>query len=249
MRKKLIAGNWKMNKTPSEAMELVELLKNKVKDSENDVVFCVPFIDLDIVCDILKETDIHVGAQNMYFEDKGAYTGEISADMIKNVGADYVIIGHSERRAYFAETDETVNLKVKKAIEKELNPIVCVGESLEQKETKIGLDFVRLQVKCAFKDISPEDALKVTIAYEPIWAIGTGRTASNEDAQAFCKAIRDTIAEIYDSSTAENIRILYGGSVKSTNAKGLFAMPDIDGALVGGASLNEDFEKIVNYNK
>lgn len=238
-----------MNKTPTEALELVELLKDKVQSDESDVVFCVPFIDLSIVCDVLKNTSIHVGAQNMYFEDKGAYTGEVSADMIKCVGADYVIIGHSERREYFAETDETVNLKLKKAIEKDLKPIVCVGESLEQKETKIGLDFVRIQVKCAFKEISAQDAVKVTIAYEPIWAIGTGRTASNEDAQTVCKAIRETLAEIYDSSISDNIRILYGGSVNAVNAKGLFEMSDIDGALVGGASLNEDFEKIVNYNK
>lgn len=249
MRRKLVAGNWKMNKTPKEAIQLVDLLKDAVEDGESDVLFCVPFVDLIPVCERLKDSKISVGAQNMHFEDKGAYTGEISADMLKEIGVEYVIIGHSERRAYFAETDETVNLKVKKALEKDLKPIVCVGESLEQQEGRMALDVIRMQVKGAFRSLSTEDASKVTVAYEPIWAVGTGRTASNRHAQALCKTIRDTVSELYDPSVGEVIRVLYGGSVNASNVKGLFDMPDIDGALVGGASLKEEFEKIVNYGK
>ncbi len=247
MRKKIIAGNWKMNKTPKEALELVDLLKSKVDTDKSDVVFCVPFVDLIPVAEALKGTNIAVGAQNMHFQNSGAYTGEVSADMLLDIGVKYVIIGHSERRQYFNETDETVNKKVLKAIEKGLIPIVCVGESLEQREKNVTVDFVRIQVKSAFKDVTSEQAKGVVLAYEPIWAIGTGITATSEQAEEVCAAIRKTVAEIYDQSVADEIRIQYGGSVNGSNAGELFGMADIDGGLVGGASLKEDFESIVNY--
>lgn len=247
MRKKIIAGNWKMNKTPKEAKELINLLKDKTNADESDVVFCVPAVDIPAAAAELKDTHISVGAQNVHFEDSGAFTGEISADMLKELGVRYVVIGHSERRAYFGETDETVNKRTIKALEKGLIPIVCVGESLEQREDNITFELVRIQVKKAFKSISAEDAEKIVIAYEPIWAIGTGKTATSQQAQEVCKAIRDVISEIYDKETAEKIRIQYGGSVNASNAAELFAMPDIDGGLVGGASLKEDFIQIVNY--
>jgi triosephosphate isomerase len=247
MRKKIIAGNWKMNKTPAEARELVSLLKDKVNTSESDVVFCVPSIDIPIVVQELKGSEIAVGAQNVYFEDKGAFTGEISADMLCELGVKYVIIGHSERRAYFGETDETVNKKTIKALEKGLVPIVCVGESLEERQDNIAFELIRIQVKKALKSIPSESAEKVVIAYEPIWAIGTGKTATSEQAQEVCKAIRDVLSEIYDRQTADKIRIQYGGSVNAGNAGELFSMPDIDGGLVGGASLKADFEGIVKY--
>jgi len=249
MRKKIIAGNWKMNKTPNEALELVKLLKDKVNTSEKEVIFCPPYIDLLSVAQALKGTDIFVAAQNMYYEDKGAFTGEIAPDMLIEAGIKYTIIGHSERRTYFAETDETVNKKVIKAIEKGIVPIVCVGETLEQREDNIQIEFIRIQVKKAFKNVGGNDARKVIIAYEPIWAIGTGKTATSEQAEEICSEIRNVIKEIYDEHIADNIRILYGGSVNASNAKELFTMPNIDGGLVGGASLKEDFEKIVNYDK
>jgi len=247
MRKKIIAGNWKMNKTPKEALELVQLLKDKVDVDFADVVFCVPAIDLIPVADALKDTNISVGAQNMYFMDNGAYTGEISPDMLTEIGVKYVIIGHSERRQYFNETDKTVNKKVVKALEKNLIPIVCVGETLEQREKGITVDFIRIQVKAALQNISAEKAAGIIFAYEPIWAIGTGITATSEHAEEVCLAIRSVIGEIYDSDTAGKVRIQYGGSVKGSNAKELFSMSNIDGGLVGGASLNEDFINIVNY--
>ena len=247
MRKKIIAGNWKMNKTPKEALELVDLLKSKVDTDKSDVVFCVPFVDLIPVAEALKGTNIAVGAQNMHFQNSGAYTGEVSADMLLDIGVKYVIIGHSERRQYFNETDETVNKKVLKAIFKVFIPIVCVGESLEQREKNVTVDFVRIQVKSAFKDVTSEQAKGVVLAYEPIWAIGTGITATSEQAEEVCAAIRKTVAEIYDQSVADEIRIQYGGSVNGSNAGELFGMADIDGGLVGGASLKEDFESIVNY--
>jgi len=247
MRKKIIAGNWKMNKTPKEALELVQLLKSKVNTDKVDVVFCVPAIDIIPVADALKDTKISVGAQNMYFKDSGAFTGEISADMLIETGVKYVIIGHSERRQYFNETDETVNKKVLQAIEKGLTPIICVGETLAQREKAITVDFVRIQVKSALKDVTSEQAQNIVIAYEPIWAIGTGITATSEQAQEVCAAIRNVIGEIYNDDVAEKVRIQYGGSVNGSNAAELFGMPDIDGGLVGGASLKEDFGSIVNY--
>ena len=246
-RKKIIAGNWKMNMTPSEAVKLIEELKPVVVNNEVDVVFCVPAIDIIPALEATKGTNIKIGAENMYFENSGAYTGEISPAMLKDVGIEYVIIGHSERREYFAETDETVNKKVLKAFEYGITPIVCCGETLTQREQGITIDFIRQQIKIAFRNVSAEQPKVAVIAYEPIWAIGTGVTATTEQAQEVCAAIRKCIAEIYDEATAEAIRIQYGGSVNAKNAAELFAQSDIDGGLVGGASLKPEFGNIVNY--
>ena len=246
-RKKIIAGNWKMNMTPSEAVKLVEELKPLVVNDEVDVVFCVPAIDIITAMEAAKGTNIQIGAENMYFEEKGAYTGEISPNMLVDAGVKYVIIGHSERREYFAETDETVNKKVLKAFEHGLTPIICCGETLTQREQGITLDWIRQQIKIAFQNVTAEQAKTAVIAYEPIWAIGTGKTATSDQAEEVCGAIRACIAEVYDEATAAEIRIQYGGSVNAGNAAELFAKPDIDGGLVGGASLKPDFGKIVNY--
>ena len=247
MRRKIIAGNWKMNKTPSEAVALVNELKDLVKNDEVDVVYCVPAIDIVPVAEAVKGTNVKVGAENMYFEESGAYTGEISAAMLKDVGVEYVIIGHSERRDYFKEDDVLLNKKVKKAIEAGITPILCCGETLEQREMGIAVDFIRLQIKSDLKDVAASDVAKLVIAYEPIWAIGTGKTATSEQAEEICKAVRDCVREMYDNDTAEKVRIQYGGSVNAGNAAELFTKPNIDGALVGGASLKADFGKIVNY--
>ena len=247
MRRKIIAGNWKMNKTPSEAVALVNELKDLVKNDEVDVVYCVPAIDIVPVVEAVKGTNVKVGAENMYFEESGAYTGEISAAMLKDSGVEYVIIGHSERRDYFKEDDVLLNKKVKKAIEAGITPILCCGETLEQREMGIAVDFIRLQIKSDLKDVSAADVAKLVIAYEPIWAIGTGKTATSDQAEEICKAVRDCIREMYDDATAEKVRIQYGGSVNAGNAAELFTKPNIDGALVGGASLKADFGKIVNY--
>ena len=246
-RRKIIAGNWKMNMTPTEAVKLAETLKPLVVTDEADVVFCVPAIDIIPVVEAVKGTNIVVGAENMYFEEKGAYTGEISPSMLTDAGVKYVIIGHSERREYFAETDETVNKKVLKAFEHGLTPIICCGESLKQREQGITLDWIRQQIKIAFQGVTADQAKTAVIAYEPIWAIGTGKVATTEQAEEVCGAIRACIGEIFDAATAEAIRIQYGGSVSAASAPELFAQPDIDGGLVGGASLKEDFGKIVNY--
>lgn len=246
-RRKIIAGNWKMNMTPSEAVELVNTLKPLVVTDDADVVFCVPAIDIIPAMEAAKGTNIQIGAENMYYEEKGAYTGEISPGMLTDAGVKYVIIGHSERREYFAETDETVNKKVLKAFEHEITPIICCGESLTQREQGITIDWIRQQIKIAFLNVTAAQAATAVVAYEPIWAIGTGKTATTEQAQEVCKAIRDCIAEIYDEATAEAIRIQYGGSVNAATAADLFAQADIDGGLVGGASLKADFGKIVNY--
>lgn len=248
-RKKIIAGNWKMNMTPSQAVELVNTLKPLVVNDEVDVVFCVPAIDIIPAMEAAKGTNIQIGAENMYYEEKGAFTGEIAPDMLTDVGVKYVIIGHSERREYFAETDETVNRKVLKAFEHGITPIICCGESLTQREQGITIDWIRQQIKIAFLNVTAEQAASAVIAYEPIWAIGTGKVATTEQAQEVCKAIRDCIAEIYDQATAEAIRIQYGGSVSASSAPELFAQPDIDGGLVGGASLKPDFGKIVQYKR
>lgn len=248
-RKKIIAGNWKMNMTPTEAVKLVETLKPLVVNDEVDVVFCVPAIDIIPAMEAAKGSNINIGAENMYFEEKGAYTGEISPNMLVDAGVKYVIIGHSERREYFAETDETVNKKVLKAFEHGLTPIICCGESLTQREQGITIDWIRQQIKIAFLNVTAEQAKTAVIAYEPIWAIGTGKVATTEQAEEVCAAIRACIGEIYDEATAEAIRIQYGGSVSAASAPELFAQPDIDGGLVGGASLKPDFGKIVNYNK
>ncbi len=246
-RRKIIAGNWKMNMTPAEAVALVGTLKPLVANDEVDVVFCVPAIDIIPAMEAAKGSNIQIGAENMYFEDKGAYTGEISPGMLADAGVKHVIIGHSERREYFAETDEIVNKKVKKAFEYGLTPIICCGETLTQREQGITIDWIRQQIKIAFQGVTADQAKKAVIAYEPIWAIGTGKTATSDQAEEVCGAIRACIAEIYDDETAAEIRIQYGGSVNAGNAAELFAKPDIDGGLVGGASLKPDFGKIVNY--
>ena len=246
-RKKIIAGNWKMNMTPTEAVALVNQLKPLVVNDEVDVVFCVPAIDIIPAMEAAKGSNIRIGAENMYFEEKGAYTGEISPNMLVDAGVKYVIIGHSERREYFAETDETVNKKVLKAFEHGITPIICCGESLTQREQGITIDWIRQQVKIAFLNVTADQAKTAVIAYEPIWAIGTGKVATTEQAQEVCAAIRACIGEIYDEATAEAIRIQYGGSVSAASAPELFAQPDIDGGLVGGASLKPEFGQIVNY--
>lgn len=246
-RRKIIAGNWKMNKTPSETNALINELKPLVANTDVDVVFCVPAIDIIPAIEAAKGSNIKIGAENMYFEESGAYTGEIAPNMLTDVGVKYVIIGHSERREYFAETDETVNKKVLKAFEHGITPIICCGETLTQREQGIAIDFIRTQIKIAFQNVSADNATDAVIAYEPIWAIGTGKTATTAQAEEVCKAIRDCIKEVYGSDVAEKIRIQYGGSVNAGNAAELFAEADIDGGLVGGASLKPDFGKIVNY--
>ena len=246
-RRKIIAGNWKMNKTPSETTALINELKPLVANDEVDVVFCVPAIDIIPAIEAAKGSNIQIGAENMYYEENGAYTGEIAPNMLTDVGVKYVIIGHSERREYFAETDETVNKKVLKAFEHGITPIICCGETLTQREQGIAIDFIRTQIKIAFQNVSVKNAANAVIAYEPIWAIGTGKTATTAQAEEVCKAIRECIKEVYGSDVAEKIRIQYGGSVNAGNAAELFAEADIDGGLVGGASLKPDFGKIVNY--
>ena len=248
-RKKIIAGNWKMNMTPSEAVALINTLKPLVQNDEVDVLLCVPAIDIIPAMEAAKGTNIQIGAENMYFEEKGAYTGEISPNMLVDAGVKYVIIGHSERREYFAETNETVNKKALKTFEHGITPIICCGESLTQREQGITIDWIRQQIKVAFLNVTADQAKTAVIAYEPIWAIGTGKVATTEQAQEVCAAIRACIGEIYDEATAEAIRIQYGGSVSAASAPELFAQADIDGGLVGGASLKPDFGAIVNYNK
>ena len=248
MRKKVIAGNWKMNMLPNEAMKFIEDLAPLVKDTKNEVILCVPYTDLFYALLTVQGTNIKIGAQNMHFEEKGAYTGEISAKMLKSINVEYVIIGHSERRQYFNETDETVNKKIKAAFENGLKPIVCVGETLEQRDEGTTIDIITNQTKLALEGLTDEQVANTIIAYEPIWAIGTGKTATSEDAQKAIKSIRDKICQIYGQNVSDRVIIQYGGSVKSSNAKELFEMSDIDGGLVGGASLKADeFAKIVNY--
>lgn len=246
-RKKIVAGNWKMNMTPSQAVALCAQLKDLVVNNDVDVVYCVPAIDIVPVVEAVKGTNVEVGAENMYFEEKGAYTGEISAEMLVDAGVKYVIIGHSERRDYFKEDDALLNKKVKKAISAGLTPILCCGESLEQREMGVTMDWIRFQIKSDLVDVTADQVKNIVIAYEPIWAIGTGKTATTEQAEEVCKGIRECIAEMYDEATAEAVRIQYGGSVNAGNAAELFAQADIDGGLVGGASLKADFGKIVCY--
>ena len=246
MRRRIIAGNWKMNKTPSEAVALCELLKDLVKNDAVDVVYCVPAIDIVPVVNAVKGTNVQVGAEDISFEDKGAFTGQISAEMLVDAGVKYAIMGHSERREYNHETNEDVNKKVLKALENGITPIMCCGESLAQREQGITIDWIRQQVKVGLQGVTAEQAAKTVIAYEPIWAIGTGLTATAEQAEEVCKAIRDCIAELYGTDTAEKIRIQYGGSMNAKNAAELLAQPDIDGGLIGGAALKADFGQIVN---
>ena len=245
-RKRIIAGNWKMNMTPSEAVKLVEELKPLVVNDDVDVVYCVPAIDIVPVVEAVKGTNVQVGAENFYIEDKGAYTGEISAPMLVDAGVKYVIIGHSERREYFKEDDAFLNKKVKKAIASGLTPILCCGETLEQREMGVTMDWIRLQIKSDLAGVAADDVKNLVIAYEPIWAIGTGKTATSDQAEDVCKRIRELIAEVYDTDTAEAVRIQYGGSMNAGNAKELLAKPNIDGGLIGGASLKAEFGQVVN---
>ncbi len=248
MRKKVIAGNWKMNMLPDETIKYIDELAKLVKDTKNEVILCVPYTDLFYALLTAQNTNIKIGAQNMHYEEKGAYTGEVSGKMLKSINVDYVIIGHSERRQYFNETDESVNKKVKAAFANGLKPIVCVGETLEQREENKTVEIITKQVELALKGLTEAQVENTIIAYEPIWAIGTGKTATSEDANNSIKAIRNKIAEIYGQNIADRVIIQYGGSVKSKNAKELFTMSDIDGGLVGGASLEpEEFSKIVNF--
>ena len=248
MRKAIIAGNWKMNNTAAQGVELVEALKPLVADAECDVVVCVPFTDIPAVSKALEGSNIRLGAQNVHFAEKGAYTGEISADMLKEYGVEYVIIGHSERRQYFGETDETVNKRMHAALAAGLTPIVCIGESLEERETGKTEAVLDVQIREGLKGL--DDVSKIVIAYEPVWAIGTGKTATAEQANETIGFIRKTLAEVFCPVCAEKVRIQYGGSMNAKNCKELMAMPEIDGGLIGGASLKSaDFAAIVHYNK
>ena len=245
-RRTVIAGNWKMNNTPSQALNLIEELKPLVKDADCDVVVCVPYVDLLVVIAACKDSNIKVGAQNLHFEPKGAYTGEVSADMLKEIGAQYVVIGHSERREYFGETDETVNKKVHAALNAGITPILCCGESLSQREDGVTGEWVRSQIKIALKGITAAQVQKIIIAYEPIWAIGTGKTATSDQADEVCGIIRQVIAELYDADTAESVTIQYGGSMNAGNCAELLDKYHVDGGLIGGASLKApDFSTIV----
>ena len=250
MRRKVIAGNWKMNMLPNEAIDYIQAFEPLVKDAKAEVILCVPYTDLIYCLMNVQGTNIKIGAQNMHFAETGAYTGEVSGKMLKSIGVEYVIIGHSERRQYFNETDETVNKKIKAAFANELKPIVCVGETLEQREANKTEEVITKQTELALQGLTEEQVENTIIAYEPIWSIGTGKTATSEQANDAIKSIRDKICQIYGQKVGNGVIIQYGGSVKSTNAKEIFEMSDIDGGLVGGASLKPDeFSKIVNYDK
>lgn len=248
MRKKIIAGNWKMNYTILEAENFILEIKDRINTDEVDVVVCPNAVSLETVSNLIDGTNIKLGAQNVYVEEKGAYTGETSADMLLSVNVKYCIVGHSERREIFKETNDFINKKAIKLLEKDITPIICVGETLEERESGKEYEVVEKQVTKCLKNI-PEDRVKrnVVIAYEPIWAIGTGKTATADQAQEMCRFIRTTISKLYNDSVANDIRIQYGGSVKPNNANEILNMEDIDGALVGGASLTNDFVSIVNY--
>lgn len=246
-RKAIIAGNWKMNKTATEAKALISELIPAVKDAGCEVVICVPFTDLVTAVEMTKGTNIHVGAENVHFEKSGAFTGEISADMLTDLGVEYVVIGHSERRQYFAETNETVNKRTKAALAGGLKPIICVGESLDQREQGVTEELVRMQVKIALNGVTADELKNVVIAYEPIWAIGTGKTATAEQAGEVCSNIRAAIRGLYGARVARSVTIQYGGSMNPKNAAELLAQPDIDGGLIGGAALKpEQFVDIIN---
>ena len=246
MRKPIIAGNWKMNKTPSEARELVSALIPLVKDAKCDVVVCTPAVDFAAVSEVIKGTNIKLGAENMHWKESGAYTGELSAAMLKESGVEYVILGHSERRQYFGETDETVNQRTKAAVAAGLVAVVCVGETLAEREAGVTNGVVGRQVQKGLDGLSAADMEKIVVAYEPVWAIGTGKVATDEQAQEVHAFIRAELAKRFGTETAETVRILYGGSMKPGNAAGLLAQKDIDGGLIGGASLNAaDFAGIV----
>ena len=248
MRKPIIAGNWKMNKTPAEAVELVKGLIPLVKDAKCDVVVCPTAVCLPAVAEVIKGTNIKLGAQNVHFAEKGAYTGELSADMLKAVGCEYVIVGHSERRQYFGETDKTVNLRATAAVKAGLTAIICVGEMQDERVDGYTDIIVTYQTQMALKGLTAEELDNVVIAYEPVWAIGTGLTATDEQANETIGVIRKAIAEVYGDDVAQKVRIQYGGSMKGSNVKGLMAQPEIDGGLIGGASLKaEDFAQVVNF--
>ena len=247
MRRKVIAGNWKMNMLPNEAIEYLQAFEPMVKNAEAEVILCVPYTDLFYCIMHAQGTNIKIGAQNMHFEEKGAFTGEISPLMLKELDMDYVVIGHSERRQYFNETNETVNKKVLKALEVGIDPILCVGETLEEREAGNTKDVCKVQVEKALENVSKEDLAKVVIAYEPVWAIGTGKTATSEDANDVIAYIREVVANLY-KELANEVRIQYGGSVKPSNVAEIMNQSDIDGALVGGASLEaNDYVKLVNF--
>ena len=239
-RKAIIAGNWKMNKTATEAAELIDALIPAVKDADCEVVICTPFTSLVTAVEKCKGTNIHVGAENVHFEKSGAYTGEISADMLVDLGVEYVIVGHSERRQYFAETDVTVNKRACAALAAGLKVIVCVGESLDQREQGVTEELVRMQTKIALLGVTAEEMKNVVIAYEPVWAIGTGRTATSDQAQEVCASIRKVLGELYGETVAEGVTVQYGGSMNAGNADELLSKPDVDGGLIGGASLKAD---------
>lgn len=246
LRKAVIAGNWKMNKNPEETKALLAEVAPLVKDAACEVVACVPFIDLPAAIEAAKGTNIKIGAQNCHWEESGAFTGEIAANMLTSIGVSYVIIGHSERRTYFGETDQTVNQRIRAALDTGLSVILCVGETLEQREQGITEELVALQTKIALLGVTKEELARVIIAYEPIWAIGTGRTATSEQAGEVCRAIRSVIAALYDKQTADAFTIQYGGSMNAKNAAELLAQGDVDGGLIGGASLKAaDFAEIV----
>ncbi len=250
MRRKVIAGNWKMNMLPDATIKFIEELTPLVKDKQSEIIICVPYTDLFYALMSAQNTNIKIGAQNMHWEESGAYTGEVSGQMLKAIGVEYVIIGHSERRQYFNETDESVNKKIKAAFENKLKPILCVGESLEQREAKKQDEVVTNQIKADLDGLTSEQVSNLIIAYEPIWAIGTGKTATTEDANNMAKTIRNKISDLYGQNIADKIIIQYGGSVKSSNSKELFETSDVDGALIGGASLKVDeFDKIIESVK
>jgi triosephosphate isomerase len=249
VRKPIIAGNWKMHKTTGEAVALAKELADLVSEVQDvEVVVCPTFTVLSSVKEVLKDSNVHLGAQNMHWEGKGAFTGEIAPAMLKDVGCQYVLIGHSERRQYFAETDETVNKKVKAALANDLIPVMCVGETLAERESGTTEKVVGTQVRGGLDQITPNEVAGMVIAYEPVWAIGTGKTATADDANAVCAFVRKTVSEMFGTEVAAKVRIQYGGSVKADNIKELMAKSDIDGALVGGAALDATgFGKIVNY--
>ncbi len=249
MRKPIIAGNWKMHKTHKETSDTIEALKKLVADvSDREIIICPPFTSLQIAVQSAKGSNIKIGAQNMHYEDKGAFTGEISPVMIKDLGCEYVIIGHSERRQYFCETDHLIGKKIISALKHNLTPIICVGETLQERETNKTFSVIDTQIRGALKSVNHEQIQKCVIAYEPVWAIGTGKTATKEQAQEVHFYIRNTLSKIYSPEVSDTIRILYGGSVKPENMADLMSQPDIDGGLVGGASLEaETFSKIIKY--
>ncbi len=248
LRKTVIAGNWKMNKTPAQAVALIEELKTVAENKKNcDIIVCVPFVDLPAAIEAAKGTDIKVGAQNVHFAKSGAYTGEISAEMLVELGVNYVIIGHSERRQYFGETDETVNLRTKAALEAGLTVILCIGELLGEREDGITAEILSMQTKKALKDLTAEQMKNIIIAYEPVWAIGTGKTATSAQADEACGIVRDTVAGIFGKAVADATTIQYGGSMNAGNAAELLSMENVDGGLIGGASLKAaDFGVIID---